>query len=293
MDVGIGLPSTIPGVTRDELLEWARRADAAGFSSLGTLDRLVYPNWEPLVALGAAAVVTERIRLTTDVLLLPWRANAALVAKQALTIHNLSGGRLVLGAAMGRRTDDYEVSGVPFEELGRRFEEILKQIKRIWAGEEVGFAGAIGPSPPDGPPSLLIGGSTDATFRRAAEHGDGWTMGGGTPDQFAEGLEKLRAAWREKGRDGEPRGVALAYFGLGDNAEEAARSDLSHYYAWLGDELAEMIVSSAATDEETAKGYVEAFAAAGADELILFPVSTDPDQVELLARAVPVGSVHS
>ena len=77
MDVGIGLPSTIPGVGRDEVLEWARRAEARGFSSLGTLDRLVYDNFEPLVTLAAAAAVTERIRLATTILIAPFRINGA------------------------------------------------------------------------------------------------------------------------------------------------------------------------------------------------------------------------
>src|SRR5690349_15638259 len=166
MDIGIGLPSTIPGVTGDELLEWARRADGAGFSSLATIDRLVYDNHEPLVALAAAAAVTERIRLMTDILLLPNRANAALVAKQALTIHKLSGGRFTLGAAVGGRPDDYAASGVPFEERGARFEPMLDQIKRAWAGEE-----GIGPRPDGDPPELLIGGSADVAFRRAARYG--------------------------------------------------------------------------------------------------------------------------
>jgi alkanesulfonate monooxygenase SsuD/methylene tetrahydromethanopterin reductase-like flavin-dependent oxidoreductase (luciferase family) len=286
MDVGIGLPATIPGVTRDELLEWARRAEAAGFSSLGTIDRIVYANCEPLIALTAAAAVTERIRLMTDIMILPYRANAALVAKQALTIQHLSGGRLVMGTAVGGRPDDYDVSGVPFDQRGRRFEEMLEEIKGIWAGEEVGFAGAIGPQAEAGPPELLIGGSTNAAFRRAAKYGDGWTMGGGTPDQFAEGHDKLRAAWADASREAQPRAVALAYFGLGPNAEERAGEDLSHYYAWLGEELAGMIIDSTATDEDTVKGYVEAFAQAGADEFILFPVDTDPEQVDLLAQAV-------
>ena len=286
MDIGIGLPATIPGVTREELLEWARRADEAGFSSLATIDRLVYDNHEPLVALAAAAAVTERIRLMTDILLLPNRANAALVAKQALSIHNISKGRFVLGAAVGGRPDDFEASGVPFEERGARFEPMLEQIRRIWAGEE-----GIGPRPAGEPPELLVGGAADVTFRRAARYGDGWTMGGGAPEQFAAGAEKLRAAWSEAGREGEPRTVALAYFGLGPNAEESAREDLGHYYSsFLGDEVAGQIVASAATDEETVRSYVQGFAEAGADEFVLFPVDTDPGQVDLLAEVALGGA---
>src|ERR687889_1634132 len=144
MDVGIGLPSTIPGTTREQLLEWARRAEARGFSTLGTIDRLVYGNYEPLMALAAAAAVTERIRLATTILIAPYRANAALVAKQAATLDHLSGGRLVLGVAVGGREDDYTASGVDFRARGRRFDEMLEQWSRIWAGEDFGTAGGIG-----------------------------------------------------------------------------------------------------------------------------------------------------
>jgi alkanesulfonate monooxygenase SsuD/methylene tetrahydromethanopterin reductase-like flavin-dependent oxidoreductase (luciferase family) len=282
MEVGIGLPTTIPGVESRQVLDWAQRAERAGFSTLGVLDRIVYPNYEPLVSLAAAAVVTERIRLTTGILIAPYRVNAALLAKQAATVQDLSGGRFELGIAIGAREDDYEASGVSMEGRGRRLEEMLDEIKRIWAGEERGFAGPIGPEVD--PPAILVGGMVDAAFRRAAEYGDGWIMGGGTPDAFAEARGKLLAAWNDGGREGTPKAASLAYFGLGDTAEDDARSSIGHYYAWLGD-YAEGVVSSVATSEEMVKGYVQAFSEAGCDELILFPSSADPEQVDLLAAA--------
>ena len=115
MDIGIGLPNTLPGATGGQLTEWARRADAKGFSVLGTIDRVTYPNLEPLISLAAAAAVTERIRLATTILLAPPRKSTALLAKQAASIHKISGGRMVLGIAVGGREDDFEASKADFE----------------------------------------------------------------------------------------------------------------------------------------------------------------------------------
>ena len=285
MDVGIGLPSTIPGVERDHVLEWARRAEARGFSCLGTIDRIVYDNYEPLIALAAAAAVTERIRLATSILIAPYRANGALVAKQAASVDRISNGRLVLGVAVGGRQDDYEASGVDFHTRGRRFEQMLAQWQAIWAGESFGTAGAIGPRPPHERPTLMLGGSADVAFERAARYGDGWLMGGGAPDQFREGAAKMRAAWEAAGREGAPRTMALAYFALGERAKHAANSYLGDYYAFLG-EYAGTIAASAATDAATVKQYVQGFTDAGCDELVLFPCDPDPEQVDLLAAAI-------
>ena len=285
MEVGIGLPATITGVEGARLLEWARRAEARGFSTLGTIDRLVYGNYEPLVALAAAAAVTERIRLTTAILIAPYRANGALVAKQAASVDRLSGGRLVLGAAVGGREDDYEASGVDFHTRGKRFDAMLEEWRRVWAGESFGFAGAIGPAAPNGRPTLILGGTADAAFRRAAAYGDGWISGGGGPDVYSQGAERMRAAWSDAGREGEPRTMALAYYALGDRAKDAARGYLGDYYAFLG-EYAEMVAESAATDADTVRQYVQAFSDAGCDELILFPCDPDPGQVDLLADAI-------
>src|SRR3954465_1377794 len=148
MDVGIGLPTTIPGVTGPQVLEWARRAEARGFSSLGTIDRIVYANYEPLIALAAAAAVTERIKLATTILIAPYRANAALVAKQAATVDHLSGGRLVLGVAVGGRGDASAVWGVASPPRGGRFDEMLEEWEGIGGGEPVAGGGTVGPPPP-------------------------------------------------------------------------------------------------------------------------------------------------
>ena len=264
------------------MLEWARRAEQAGFSTLGTLDRLVYPNYEPLVALGAVAAVTERIGLTTSVLLLPYRQSAAVVAKQAVTLHRLSRGRFTLGVGLGSREDDYTASGVPIKDRGRRFDEMLAQIRRLFDGEEVGYAGGVGPDVGGNPPQLILGGSADAAFRRAAQYGDGWIMGAGPPERLPGAVEKLMAAWRDQGRDGEPRKLAIQYFAMGADPEGDARASIGHYYASAGD-YAEQVVAAAAKGEDQVRERLRRFEDAGADELILFPASPDPAQVDLLA----------
>lgn len=280
MDVGIGLPNAVRGVDRAGIVDWARQAEQAGFSSLGTIDRIVYPNYEPLVSLGAAAAVTERIRLATDILIAPLRSNTALLAKQAATIDSLSGGRLVLGVAPGGRQDDFDAGGIDFNARGRIFERQLDELQAVWRGER-----GIGPAPArNNGPTILIGGYTEVAFRRAARYADGWTMGGGTPDQFAQSLEQLGTAWSEAGREGRPRTLALMYFALGGDGERAARENLGDYYAWLG-EYAEQIVASVAKDGDTVREYLAAFEGVGCDEVIFFPASADVGEVELLAGA--------
>ncbi|HZT06524.1 MAG TPA: LLM class flavin-dependent oxidoreductase [Chloroflexota bacterium] len=283
VEIGIGLPAAIPGVNRAQLLGWARGADQRGFSTLGVIDRLVYPNIEPLSALTAAAAVTERIRLTTAILLAPLRANGALFAKQAASLQILSEGRLVLGLAAGARQDDFDASALDFHTRGRRFNALLEDIRRIWEGEARGFAGAIGPDLGRvGPPPILVGGTSDAAIRRAARYGTGWIAGGGGPEAFAASAQKVRDAWSSAGRDGPPRLAALAYFALGTDARAHADRYLKDYYAF-GGPYAERVASSALVDDAKIRAAIAAFQEAGCDELILFPCNPDPSQVDLLA----------
>jgi len=260
------------------MTEWARRAEARGFSTLGTIDRIVYDNYEPLVALAAAAAVTERIGLSTTVLLAPLRTNTVELAKQARSVNALSAGRLTLGIGLGARDDDYETSGVELRGRGKRLDAMLEEMREIWAGEEIGPVVA-------GPPRVIVGGHADLAYARAARLGDGWIAAGSGPDQAREGAEKARAAWREAGREGEPHIMALAYFSLGDRVEEDLREGLMDYYAWLGEDIAKMIADSAAKDADAVKQYVAAYEELGCDELVFCPSSSDPQQVDLLADA--------
>lgn len=278
MDIGIGLPNMVPGVPGEEIAEWAKRSEDRGYSSLGTLDRILYPSYEPLTALAAASAVTERIGLLTAVLLGPLRTNPVLFAKQAMSVQALSGGRLTLGIGLGAREDDYEASGVETSTRGERFDHMLAHVTEAWE------SGQVGPSS-SGPPRLIIGGQVDRSFERVARFADGWIQGASGVEQFAELAPKARAAWSEAGRDGEPRTLAIAYYSLGERAEENARKDLGHYYAWLGEEVAEHIIGAAATDPETVKQYIDAYAEAGCDELTFFPCSAELEQVDLLAEA--------
>ena len=109
MDVAIGLPNAVPGTTGDQLTEWARRAEARGFSSLGhDRPRRLSRTLEPLTALAAAAAVTERIGPARPRCLLgPLRENPVAVAKQVASIHSISGHRMTLGIGLGGREDDY------------------------------------------------------------------------------------------------------------------------------------------------------------------------------------------
>jgi alkanesulfonate monooxygenase SsuD/methylene tetrahydromethanopterin reductase-like flavin-dependent oxidoreductase (luciferase family) len=285
MEVGIGLPSTIPGVDPRSILEWARRAEARGFAALGVIDRLVYPNYDPLIALAAAAAVTTRIKLMTAILIMPYRTTAV-VAKQIASLDRLSGGRVVLGIGLGGRGEDYEAAGIATKGRGRREGQQLEEIRRIWAGEKRGYAGGIGPEPSQkGGPPILAGGGSDAGIRRAAQHADGWIAGGGGPDVFKAGAAIVAAAWQEAGRATPPQLAALAYFGLGQEAIDATASFLRHYYAIAGP-YAEKLVEAALTSPDAIKQALTAYEEAGCQRLMLFTGSTNPDQVDQLAEAL-------
>jgi alkanesulfonate monooxygenase SsuD/methylene tetrahydromethanopterin reductase-like flavin-dependent oxidoreductase (luciferase family) len=285
VDIGVGLPSTIPGIPGRLIMDWARAAEQAGFSTLGTLDRIVYGNLETVPTLAAAAAVTERVALTTAVLIGPFRGNGALLAKQLATVDSISGGRLRVGIAVGGRADDYEATGSPFADRGREFDQQLAELRAVWAQQPRGVAGPIGPAPMQaGGPPLLIGGNAAPAFRRMTEFGAGWIAGGGGAEAFAADADQARRAWTEAGREGAPRLVAISYVSLGDDAEGHAQRYLGDYYSFLGD-FAGRIAAGALTSQQKVADAVADFIDLGCDELILFPCNPDLGQVSLTAKA--------
>ena len=286
MDIGIGLPNPVPGTPGRLLVDWAKRAEQHGFSSLATIDRVAYPSYESLIALAAAAAVTERIGLVTNVLIATTR-NAVLLAKEAASIDQISGGRLTLGLGVGGREDDNLASGTEFRNRGQRMEEMLGLMHRAWAGEAVaGSPKPVTPTPTKGNKvPLLIGGYIEKSAERAAKWGVGWTAGGMAPDQVAAFVPGVHEAWKAAGRSDTPRIVALAYFSLGDEHTAASKGYLKDYYGNLGD-YADTIADSAFRSADTLNGGIQAYKDAGVDELILDPTVADLKQVDLLADTV-------
>src|SRR4029453_16776547 len=163
------------------LVDWARRAEARGFSSLATIDRVAYPSYDSLTALTAAAAVTERIGLLTNVLLAPLYQPVHL-AKVTACLDQISQGRLTLGLGVGGRADDYQLTGRSFGDRGRRFDADLDLLPQGGGGGPVAASRfPVGPATTRGRVPLLIGGQAGLAAPRGARPGGGLTLGGAPP----------------------------------------------------------------------------------------------------------------
>jgi alkanesulfonate monooxygenase SsuD/methylene tetrahydromethanopterin reductase-like flavin-dependent oxidoreductase (luciferase family) len=282
--IGLGLPVDDPAV----LLDWARRADATPFSTLGLLDRLVYDNPEPLITLAALAGATSRVRVQTEVLLAPHHGTA-LLAKQTATLDRMSGGRFTLGIGVGGRADDCRAAGIDIRRRGRRLDEQMETLRRTWAGhpyDDAEGVGPIGPAPvTPGGPEVLFGGFAPAALARVARFGDGF-LGAALPPQWMDPMFRdVERLWDEHGRPGRPRLVAQVNVALGpDDLTARARDAITAYYGFdpRAAGSAERMLATPAQIREAVAGFTDI----GADEVMLYCWGTDPDQVDRLADAV-------
>jgi alkanesulfonate monooxygenase SsuD/methylene tetrahydromethanopterin reductase-like flavin-dependent oxidoreductase (luciferase family) len=285
--VGIGLPTRVAEVSSDLLVEWAARADRGPFSSLAVVDRVVSQALEPLVALAAVGLLTKRVRLMTSIVLGPTR-ETTLLARQAASIDALSGGRLSLGLGVGVRQVDYLATGYDFRRRGRRLDEQLATLRRIWSGVPLSEeAGVIGPaSPRPGGPELLLGSYVPVVAQRIAAWGDGFMApGGGEPAAMLELWRQIERAWLAAGRPGRPRWVGASYFALGPNADEAASAYIQANYGY-NPPLAERRRRELPTTRQAVEETIMRQAELGADELILRPCAGELDQLDRLAEIV-------
>ena len=285
MKIGVGLPATIPGVSWQQVSEWATKVDAGPFSSLGILDRLAYPNYEPLITLAAAAAVTQRVRLMTTILIAPLR-NAGVLAKQAATLDAISGGRLTLGLAVGSRSDDFVAAPASYQDRGRRFDQQLELMKRVWAGEPVGDeVGGIGPPPHQtGGPELLIGAASPGALRRVGRWADGFIAAVAPPDFVQQLYSVAEESWQAHGKPGKPRLVVGIYCRLGPDTAERSEAYIRDYYTGMG--MADFVAQSVLASPEAIREAIEGYEAIGADEVVLWPTVSDLDQVDRLADIV-------
>lgn len=301
MKIGIGLPTTIAGCDRDLFLNWARAADE-GLSTLAVADLVTTPAWDALATLAATAAVTERVRLLTNVFVLPLR-QAGLAAKQAATIDVLSKGRLSLGVGAGGKkpvlfeiTQDAnahanypDYAAAPADPKGRatRLDEQIAYMKQLWAGHAP-MAGVppVGPPPfQTGGPELLAGTFAPAAIRRAASWCDGFACfnHGANAETVAEHFRMASDAWREAGHAGVPRVVGSCLLALGPHAAEGKATYLAKHYEHLTpDGLARIDGAIGPPGDDSARRAAKAYADIGFDELVFVPMIPTIDQVQRL-----------
>jgi probable F420-dependent oxidoreductase len=222
MKIGFCLPHYGRRIEPTRLVRLAVHAEEIGLDSIWVTDHVIVPEdasliyrddmLDPLAVLPWLAGVTDRIALGTSVIVLPYRSPLP-VAKLLASVDVLSGGRLIVGAAVGWLEGEFEALGVPFGERASRADEALELFRALWTDEYPEIQTArhrlaglkASPMPLQKPrPPILIGGSTQAAFRRVARLGDGWHASSVNPTGFRAGALAVTNYWKEAGRPGTP-----------------------------------------------------------------------------------------
>ncbi|WP_082929239.1 LLM class flavin-dependent oxidoreductase [Mycobacterium sp. 852013-51886_SCH5428379] len=292
MRISMGLPTLFPHGRQTEL-SWYRKIDEGPWDGLVTYERLVYPDsWSVVPQLAAAAAVTERVRLWTDVVALPMR-NPVLFAKDLATIDVLSDGRLTLGVGIGAWDEDYLAVGSPLERKRQRMDDAVAVMRRVWAQEPpVEGHLPVGPVPvqPGGVP-LIAGVVGPKALARAAK----WAAGVSDPahslhfdaEALAAQRERAVEAWRAAGRTDRPHFSAPVWFALGPDPQAQLREHVKDFwdqevYA-MGTGSSYITAAEAGTLNCGAAGLLAAVNGAreaGLDELRLIPSTADTDEID-------------
>jgi probable F420-dependent oxidoreductase len=203
-------------LTQEAVADVARAAEAAGFAAVAATEHPIPVDpWledgghnalDPFVALSFAAAATTRLRLLTNLTVVPYR-NPFMLAKSAASLDRLSNGRLILGCGTGYLKEEFDAIGVDFEERNALFDESLEVLRKTWTAESVRFRGrhfnAVGntahPAPAQSRIPIWIGGNSKLSRRRAAEKAEGWmpipnprALGGRRRTVHLDNLDDLR-----------------------------------------------------------------------------------------------------
>ena len=210
MELHIAIPNFGPGSMAQTIAEIAGDVEALGFDGIGTTDHLLVPEGQParyerafeaLTVLAYLAARTRRVKLITTVIVLLMR-NPFLVAKQAATVDQLSGGRLVLGLGVGWQEREFANVHADFSNRGRRFDEALRLLRHLFSGSREPFEGryygfedgVFDPLPVSREKlPIMLGGNSDAAVRRAARTADAWESTGLDPDGWRDRVHLLRS----------------------------------------------------------------------------------------------------
>jgi alkanesulfonate monooxygenase SsuD/methylene tetrahydromethanopterin reductase-like flavin-dependent oxidoreductase (luciferase family) len=257
-----------------ELAEACRRAEAAGAGALWACDHLYWhtPALECLSTVALSALSTSRVAVGSCVLQLPLRSVHA-VAKQAAALSEISGGRLVLGVGMGARRGEYEAAGVDFDTRATRLDGAIEELRQIWSGAGDGDYRQL-PLPRPAPP-IWVGGSSEASLRRAARLGDGWVPLFLSPSEYSSSMERLDKETERAGRDpaGVHRAIVVFVSVGGERAREEGLEWMSSLYSLPPDLFERHLVSgSAATAADSLGRYFDA----GASHVAVFVTADDP-----------------
>lgn len=291
MRAGLMLP---PDGDQQDVIARARDAEAYGFDFLACGEHVFFhgPTANAFIALAAAAGATRTIRLLSALTVLPLYP-AALAAKMISTLDGVSGGRFELGIGVGGEYPaEFHACGVPPSERGRRADETLTVLTRLFHGEPVHFTGRytilngqqLQPGPIQRPrPPLWIGGRRKASMRRAGRFGDGWLPYLVTPEQVASGLAAAQAAAAEYGRSpGEVRAGVYCWSAVGSDgnwARSTAAETVSRLYQQDLRSKADRYLLAGTPAEVTNR--LAQYADAGAESVVFAPAcpSADLDRV--------------
>ena len=285
--VGLVLPPTDDPA---DVPATARRAEEQGFDIVASGEHVLFgsPTPNAFVTLAAAASVTSRVRLLSAVTLLPLYP-APLAAKMAATLDRVSGGRFELGIGVGGENPvEFAACGVPVRERGKRTDEGLDVLVRLFAGDAIdvdGVPATLDPLPLQRPrPPVWVGGRSEASMRRAGRAGDIWMPYLGSPDRVARGLRTAREEAERHGRDPvEVTGAYFAWTAVDPDPAVARRRALDVLAATYGQDM-ERIVDACVphgTPEQVAARLAE-YRDAGADSVVIAPAAAQGDREQTL-----------